>query len=345
MPSVKCKNCQTVIETTAEQQYVVCPNCGSSYLNPFCPANHAPNPQAPQYDNQYYQNQTFAPQPYAPQQQPTQTYNPALQNPIGRESVKLLKDVSKSWLMLLLAITVTVTALFNLIDLFTHLKGLMMIPNIIQIILYVVLCTGVWMILTRGRSDNRSPSGFNCVKGYITTIMVFVILIVSLIAAIVFMTFGIASEIAGQVQLKEGLTLDTVLIIAIVLIIAVIVVISLFFSSIRGVLKSARNTLEYKPEPHANYIMAAVMLLLIGIVKFAWIFITGAIDNILSSILGAISENMSGLGSIVGGISLKGNWSSILVDVCGMLNYILGGILIIVYYVKKKKLQEASPTL
>lgn len=241
--------------------------------------------------------------------------------------------------MLILAITCTITTIFAIINVIPNLKGLSIAINAAKIVLYVILCVGVWNIFINGRRpDNRSVTGFNFVRGYITTIYTVIMIIACLFMVLVFVAFGMISEFVGDIPLSDNLDVNGVLIIIIIALVAVITVMSLFFKSLTSTLKTASGIMVNRPATKTSFYLAAVILILIGIVKFVMIFVT----SIVYDILGAILEQMSFLSSIMGGMSIEYAWSEILVDVAGMINYLLGGVLIIIFSVKMKKVESSN---
>ncbi|MCM1306632.1 MAG: zinc ribbon domain-containing protein [Bacteroides sp.] len=313
MPKLIC-HCRHEFEVSRDDEIVECPECGRGYKNPFYIAPVAEQAAETQIS------------PTASKQ--NMSLKGQANSPLG-----VVSALSKSWLMLAIAITVTVTAVFAIINLIPHLKGFLMYVNIIKILLYVVLCVGVWQIFINGRTNKRSSAGFKSVKVYVSVIYSFIMLIAVLILILVVVVFGAASEIAGEMPVGDT-NLNTILILVIFAAIAVIAVMSTFFSSINGVLKSAQNVMQNLPVTRSQSYLAAIILIVIGLIKLVIMCATNVVAGIFSeaiSQIGALEGPAIVITKLFGNVSLESNWSSILVSICEMLNYILGGVLLIIY--------------
>lgn len=327
MPQLRCK-CQHIFDVTEENEIVECPVCGKKYINPFYGKGDCQDAYSrePEYDlaGRMASSGTAA-----------KTDTP----------LSIVSGLSKSVIMLILAITVTVTTVFSIIDLIPHLKGFLMYVNIAKIILYVVLCLGVWQIFITNKTNRRSLSGYKCVNFYIAFIYTIVTLISIAVLGIIFFIFGIASEVAGEIQITEGMTLNTVLILVIFGVIGVIAVMSTFFTSIKNVLASAQKVMQNQPVVRSQSYLAAIILIIIGIVRLIMLIMTNTVASLLDTVFAHISE-FEGIGAIItkilGGASFESNWSSILLGICAMLNYILGGVLLIIYSKRMKATQMES---
>ena len=263
------------------------------------------------------------------------------------EATKVLKRLMRSWIMLALAISCTVTTIFTVVDSIPKLKGLLIVINFVKLLLAVVACIGVWKIFFAGRSQTNDSGGFKLVHGVLSTRYFVIILILILVYIFIFLAFGVISEISGGLDsmlAEDGelsLTVNNILIIALVVATLAIVMIILFFKAVLGTLNSASKLLDQRIVAKNNYYLAAVILILIGLFKLISAILTGAISSIFGELMGQISGEVSALSSIsklfpIGSEDAQ-NWSGIVVNVCDMLNYILGGVLIILYAVKVKK--------
>ncbi len=265
------------------------------------------------------------------------------------DAMKALKKVTGSWLMLALAITCTVTTLFNVIDMIPKLSGFLLVYYLIKVILAIIICVGVWKIFADGRSNTLNASGFKLVKGVITFRYVIIMLLVALIMVVIIIAMSFASGIGSSIDNISGSQgavsskIDASLIIILLVLAAAIAVLVLFFKSVIGSLRSAQTLFEDKIISKNNYYMAAVILIIIGLFKLAIIFATNALSNIAGSVISSIvngNDSLAGLDSFNG--LFGSSWSGILVNICDMLNYVIGGVIIILY---AKKIHAIERTM
>lgn len=265
------------------------------------------------------------------------------------EATKVLKALMRSWIMLALAVTCTVTTIFTVVDIIPDLKGLMIAVNFVKLLLAVVACVGVWKIFFAGRAQNTGASGFKLVNGALSVRYTVIILIVALIYVIVFLSFGVISELSGSVDSAVGgdgeleLGVNNILIIVLVVVTLGFAVIIMFCKSVLGSLKSATKLLEQRVIVKNNYFVAAVILLIIGLVKFLSAVMSGFVGTVLNELvdkLGGEVSMLSFFSDFLPSSGSAGNWSGIVLDVCDMLNYILGGIIIVLYAVRVRKFEN-----
>lgn len=314
--------------------------------NPVYTANTV-NPQNPVYPQNPVnpQNPVYPQNPVNPQGEPVLKSPPAPNKTV--EAMRVLKKVTGTWLMLVLAIACTVATIFNVVDMIPKLKGLLMVFNLVKLILAIVICVGVWKVYINGRSNNLNASGFKLIKNVITFRYVIIMILVAIIMLIIILAMSFASSVGGYIDTasNSGGTVsgkvNTVLIVILLVLGCAIAVLVLFFKSVIGSLGSASNLLENKIISKNNYYMAAIILLIIGVFKFASIFLSSALGALADTVLATIassSESMSKIGSL-GGL-FDTNWSGIILNVCDMLNYVVGGIIIILYAKKIKVLEK-----
>lgn len=266
------------------------------------------------------------------------------------QAIKALKKVTGSVLMLLLAITCTITTIFTVIDLIVGFSGFAFIISGVKIVLSVIICIGVWGIFIKGRSDDTSATGFKLVKGVIQFryILIMIIVVLALIGIVV--AAGFMSQLGGQIDAASGaegelsISLNVMLFIMLGVIIAAVAVLIMFFKSVIGSLKCAKILLESQRIERNNYYMGAVILIIIGIAKVIMMFLT----NSVSAVIGTVFDKMAGESESLGGIGdsmqsiFKQDWTTIITNICDMLNYILGGIILIVYARKINAIQKAK---
>ena len=185
------------------------------------------------------------------------------------------------------------------VDIIPDLKGLMIAVNFVKLLLAVVACAGVWKIFFAGRAQNTGASGFKLVNGALSVRYTVIILIVALIYAIVFLSFGVISELSGSVDSAVGgdgeleLGVNNILIIVLVVVTLGFAVIIMFCKSVLGSLKSATKLLEQRVIVKNNYFVAAVILLIIGIVKFLSAVMSGFVGTVLNELVEKLGGEVS----------------------------------------------------
>lgn len=276
--------------------------------------------------------------------------SPASKNPIT-EAMIALKKITGSWLMLVLAITCTVTTVFNVIDMIPKLHGFLLIYYLVKVILAIVICVGVWKVYADGRSNKLNASGFKLIKNVISFRFTIIMLLISLIMVLVILAMSLLSKGANTVDGIAGAggelssKVDTSIIIVLVVLVGAIAVLIAFFKSVIGSLRCAQTLFENRVIGKNNYYLAAVCLIIIGLFKFIIVFASNALSSIAGSVISSIAsgnESMSKLNSL-GGL-FGSNWSSIVVNICDMLNYVVGGVIIILYAGKIKAIEKANQT-
>jgi len=261
------------------------------------------------------------------------------------KAVEMTKKLMGSWILLLLAISCTVTTVFDVVDTFMHITVFGMIIDIIKIVLAICLCVGIWQTWKAGR--DKTPKleikGAKMVGSVVNIRMGFVMALAVLIGIVLLIIFITIKNAADKVDTAVGAGGEVatggtvIMIVGFVIVAAVIAVISMFISSFKGVINAVTSLHDHTVPDKTKFYFCAVVIFIIGVFNLIGVIGKMALTETISSLFGSITDSLPDfISGSIGGMFTT-SWTEYLTMVCETVNYLFGGIVIILY---SKRLTE-----
>lgn len=268
-----------------------------------------------------------------------------------------LKKWAGSWVVFVLAIVTTVTAICSLIALFTSFSGgwFKIISALVKLILNCLLCTGFWLSASMGRSKNANPgtSGPRMLRGVFTFYKVVILAALVLILALVIVLFATMKSCADTAtedlneagaDVSAANTQFTGILVGILIAVVVIFIfICVCFSIITKFSNGAIESFTTKNVVAVNSLGVAILFFIIGGLSLIGSIALAGATSLLSDFLGKLSESNNTVGKYIPQISL--NIPDLLAQIASSLTFIFGGILAIQYGRLPEKVRQRRSEL
>lgn len=259
-----------------------------------------------------------------------------------------LKKWGRSWIVLVLAILVSASAVFTLISTFTSFSdgAFKIIGNLIKLLLAALVCAGFWKAYVECRKSEGeyNTGGIRMLRGVLTYNQVMMYIAMSFIMLIVVVIFillksvtdgatdGIGA-ITGEDLSGINMSITSILILLLVGAIIAFVVQILYYSSVSKFASQAVNCFKNSSAPSQKVTLAAVFFFIIGGFSLVGtiaglVAISGAnaiVSEILSQISGELPAELDP-SSMVGAL-FKVDVFATISDIVNASIYVFAGIL------------------
>lgn len=272
--------------------------------------------------------------------------------------VKVIKQWSGSWLVLIMAVFASVAVLCALIALVVALdKGAFSIlSSLVKILLAALVCAGFWRTWANGRSQNQplDAGGPKMLRGVFTFYRVMMYIGMSLLLMLVILMFIFmksCTDIAtgagtgfGNIIDQSGNTATSmgninsgvtgILVGLLIIVIAVFALMIFFYESVRKFADDATNCFTTRTVNYAggNCLRVAVAFFIVGgfsaLSAFGPVIMSSALSTLINSFEGGLNSDF--IGNALEGL-LKINVADMLAQLSTAGLYITGGILALTY--------------
>lgn len=255
-----------------------------------------------------------------------------------------LKKWAGSWVVFVLAIATTVTAICSLIALFTSLSGdwFGIVSALVKLLLNCLLCIGFWLSASMGRSKSATPSTtgpkmlrgvFNFYKAVILAALILVLILTIVLFATMKSCADSVTESAGQAGAdisKANSSFTGILVGILIAVVVIFVFICICFSIITKFANGAIESFYTKNIVTVNWLGVTIMFFIIGGLSLIASVAMAGVTGILSNLLGSIKEESGEIGKYLIP-QIKLNIADLLSQIANALTFIFGGILAIQY--------------
>lgn len=259
--------------------------------------------------------------------------------------LNVLKNWGRSWVVLVLAILASATALFTLISTFTSFSQgfIKIVGNLISLLLAALLCAGFWKawVECRKQEGGFNSGGIKMLRGVLTFnkvimyiimigVLILTIAILGLIGFVAGEVTGAAGEMTGEDMSGINASITGILVGILLVVVIVFVVQILYYAAITKFANETIYCFDNRCAPTKKVTLAAIFFFIIGgfslIGAIGGIAATSAANELLSGIAGQLPEDMGSLSESLNSavsIDVFGTISSIV----GAATYIFAGIL------------------
>lgn len=270
-----------------------------------------------------------------------------------------LKKLGRSWIVLVLAILVSVSALFTVISTVIGFSmGIFKIlGNLIKLLLAGLVCAGFWKIYVESRKPEGefNTGGIKMLRGVLTYNKVMMYLSMIGISILVIALFallkGLTDSATGTIGSATGddlsgvnMSITTILILGLAICAVVFAVQIVYYSAITKFANQAVDSYGNNRAPTQKVTLASVFFFIIGLFSLlgtiGYLVGIGIVNSMFDNIMSEISKDMpQEISGILGGVeSLIGiDVFAIIADIVNASIYVLAGILAL----KFNKLNES----
>lgn len=254
-----------------------------------------------------------------------------------------LKKWAGSWVVFVLAIATSVSAVCSLIALFTSLSSgwFGIISALVKLLLNCLLCTGFWLSASMGRSKNTNPSmsGPKMLRGVYTFYKVIIMIVLVLILILTIVLFATMKSCADSVTedasnmgadvSKANTQFTGVLVGILIAVIVVFIFICICFSMITKFANGAIQSFTTKNVVAVNSLGVAILFFIIGGLSLIGSIAMAGATSALSGMLSSLSSGNDTVGKFIPQIKL--NVADLFAQIANAVTFIFGGILAIQY--------------
>lgn len=266
-------------------------------------------------------------------------------NEVASVPKRALKKWGSSWIVLVLAILVSVSALFTLISTITGFKKgfIKIIGNIIGLLIAALVCAGFWKAWVECRKPDDQPynvGGIKMLRGvfiykkvimYITMsfVMLIVIILFALLKGVTDIATGAASAATGADTSGINMSITTILALGLVAAVVAFAVQIVYYVFIGRFVNQVLGCFTNSTAPTQKVTMAAVFFFIIG--GFSLIStIMGLVgQSMMGALLDTIFSEVSSVGKISGAIEgmIKIDVFGTISDIVNAATFIFAGLL------------------
>lgn len=278
-----------------------------------------------------------------------------------------LKNWGRSWIVLVLAILVSASAVFTLISTLTGFSGgtFKIIGNLIKLLLAALVCAGFWKAYVECKKSEGefNTGGIKILRGVLTYNKVIMYITMSLVMILVFTVFALLKgvtdgatggigSITGEDLSGINMSITSVLILLLVGAVIVFVVQILYYSSVSKFANQTVTCFDKHCAPSQKVTLAAVFFFIIGGFSLAGtiggLVAVSAANSIFEKIMSEISGELpSELGNITDmfGSLLKIDVFETISDFVNASTYVFAGILAVKFNKLSNIIKEELKTI